>query len=367
MTKPSKAEARLLRRQRRVFNTIRRAAFYLDMAKFSESDIPSFQGMEKIIAIAQRRKHRHLEAIYKRISAGLSGKGGSLTKGLAPEVPGSEGSMLNAAAKAGPGVLQSVLAQLASLLDRQVKINRALRKVLYGNGVVLGAITGVIALMMFLVVPQLQAGTTPQMQSLMFFAPSYFAFGNGFIAYGPWIFGVFLALGFWIKWALPRWYKPRTYWKRSWFDRHFLPFKLYARTQATYFLSTIAPMMEAGMPVNDVLKGMQEFASPWFGSHLRRMLKQLDGGAPPVEALNTGFLPTDTADRLSIYELIPDVTKMMRRLADDNFQIYEHRVELLGVTLKTISFILLFIFGVSTMLAIWDYSHALVQASKMVN
>lgn len=367
MIKSSKAKARLLRRQRRVFNTTRRAEFYQDMAKFSAADIPSFQGIEKMIAIVQRRRHKHLEAIYKRIADGLSGEGGSLTKGLAPEVPGGEAAMLTAAAEAGPGVLQAVLSQLASLLDRQVKINRALRKVLLSNGLVLLAITVVIAVMMVLVVPELEAGTTPQMQSLMHFAPLYFAFGAGFIEYGPWILGAVIALGVWIKWALPRWHKPRTYWKRPWFDRHFLPFKLYARTQATYFLSTIAPMMEAGMPVNNVLTGMQAFATPWFRSHLRRMLKLLEAGNSPVDALNTGFLPTDTADRLSIYELIPDVTKLMRSLADDNFEIYERRVALVGATLKAASLILLFVFAASTMYAIFDFARALTQASKMVN
>lgn len=367
MTKASKKTARLLRRQRRVFNTSRRAAFYQDMASFSAANIPSFQAIKKMIAIVRRRRHRHLEAIYGRIAAGLSGEGGSLTKGLAPEVPGSEAAMLTAAAEAGPDVLQAVLTQLSALLDRQVKINQSLRKVLLGNGMVLLAITGVIAVMMLLVVPQLEAGTTPQMQSLMNFAPMYFAFGAGFVAFGPWILVSAVALGMWIAWALPRWHRPQKYWKRGWFDRHFLPFKLYARQQATYFLSTIAPMMEAGMPANTVLTSMLGFASPWFRSHLRRMLKLLEGGKSPVDALNTGFLPSDTADRLSIYELIPDVTRLMRRLADDNFEIYERRVALVGGILKTTSVLVLFVFAVATMYAIFDYAKALTLAAKMLN
>lgn len=358
-------ESRFARwQQRRAFNTARRAAFYSDLARFSESGIPSFRAVEKMAEIAKKRRHKHLEAIYRRIMA-RTGEGGSIAVGLAPEVPGTEAVMLTGAAAAGSAVVQSILQQLAGLLDRQVVVSSKLRKVLVSNGVTLAVIAAVVTMVMVVVVPQLKDGATAQMQMMMHFAPGYFAFGDAFLHFGPVVLGLFIGLAGWSVWALPRWHRPRPYWRRNWFDRNMLPFTFYARMQTTFFLSTVASMMQAGIPVRDVLSGMQAHATPWMRSHLRRMLRTLATGDSAVDALNSGLLPQDTADRLSVYALIPDVTTVMRRLADDNFLIYEQRIDAIAALLKMVSIVVLAMFAAATLFAIFDFSNALAAGSKL--
>lgn len=347
------------RAEKWAFGLRRRAAFYADMASFMSADIPPFQAIEKMEAIARRRRStRHLASLYRRVLR-LMDAGKSVAVALAKSVPGNEAVMLVGADAAGPSVLQLAFAEMADLLDRQQKAKKKLMKAIFGNAISIGAIVGVMFFVMKMVVPQLQASITPAMEQSMGFAPLYFAFGTGFVNYGLYVAIGFVLLVALIVWSLGRWCRSGRFFSRRWFDRHVMPWTLYARTQATFFLAATSAMMRAGIPLKDVATDMVPFASPWMRSHLRRLLRDLQAGRSEVEALGGGMLPVDTSDRLRIYALMPDFTGIMSRLSKDNFEVFEDTVDRLKAALELLSLVLLAAFAASTLVAIFDYSRAI--------
>jgi type II secretory pathway component PulF len=339
-----------------------RSAFYADMASFMSADIPPYQALVRMEVIARKRsKTRRVANIYKSTIRAMD-RGVPLAKAVAPWVPGSEAVMMVGAETAGPLVLQQAFGELSVLLERQQKAKKKLVKTLFSSGMSLAAIIGVMYFIAKMVIPQLKISMTPDMAARMTFAPYYFAFGTAFIKYGVYVLIGFILLAIAIITTMGRWTKSRRWWSRRWFDAHLIPWTLYARTQATFFLATTSSMMRAGIPMKAVVTDMVPFASIWMKAHLRRLLRDLEAGRSEVDAMGTGILPSDTSDRLKVYALMKDFTGIMTRLSDDNFVVFEESIDKIGGVLHTVSLFLLVSFAVSTMVAIFDYSTAL-QAS----
>lgn len=347
------------RSDRRAFSLARRSAFYVDMFSFLDANIPPYQAIERMESIARRqRKTRGLANVFRRVLRAMNA-GKSVADAIAPFVPGSEAVMLVGSHQAGPDVLRKTFGELAVLLDRQHQARAALRKVLIGNLVSIAAIVGVMGFIMTQVAPRLTSAITPEMSALMVFAPGYFAFGRAFVDYGAYVAILAAGLTAFVAWSLPRWKTSHPYVSRHWFDRHLMPWSLYARTQATFFLSGAAAMMRSGIPLRSVVSDMLPYASPWLSVHLRRVVRDLERGRPEVESLRGGILPVDTADRLSVYALMDDFTGIMTRLAEDNFKEFESAIEAVGAVLKLVSLLLLALFAGATLVAMFDYSDAL--------
>jgi type II secretory pathway component PulF len=355
--------ARERSREKSAFSPRQRAQFYADMASFMDAGIPPFKALEQMAMTAERRKLKSLAVIYRRVLRRLNA-GLDVAAALAPELPREEAAPLVSAAKAGNDVLESSFRETAKLLDRKAAVMRKLRGALVSSSGGLLAILAVIVMMMTVVVPQLEASLPPEAQQMMGFARYYFAFGHGFLAYGPAAGLLACALAAWAWWSLPRWYVARPYWRRDWCDSHLMPWTLYVRTQSTMFLSTLASMLRSGVPLREVLESMRPFATPWMRFHLRGMLRGLAAGRAEVHVLSASFLPRETADRLSVYALIPDLTAVLGRLADDNFLIYEKRIDLLAATLRTVTLVVLATFVVCTLFAIFDFTNVQKALSK---
>jgi len=344
---------------RRAFSLKRRAAFYADMAAFMDAQVPPFQALTKMEAIARKRRQtRRLANVYRHVLRRMPG-GDSLAVALAPWVPGNEAVMLVGADTAGSVVFRHALGEMAVLLDRQLKAKQKIRKMLIFNGMTLTVIVGVIAFIMKLVVPQLRTSATPDMLTKMSFAPSYFAFGQWVIDDGAFLAVAIAVIALAVGWSLNHWVRSWPWWSRRWFDEHLMPWTLHARTQATFFLATTSAMMRAGIPLKTVVTGMLPFSSPWMHHHLRRLLRDLELGLPEVDALGSGLLPTDTGDRLKIYALMNDFTGIMTRLSADNFATFEASVEQLDAFLRLITLLLLALFIVSTLFMVFDYANAM--------
>lgn len=355
--------ARTRSREKSAFNARQRGQFYADMASFMDAGIPPFKALEQMAIIAERRRLKSLAAIYRRVLRRLNA-GQDVAAALAPELPREEAAPLVSAAKAGNSVLESAFRETSKLLDRKAAVLRKLRGALISSSGGLLAILSVIVMMMTVVVPQLEASLPPEAQQMMGFARYYFAFGHAFLAYGPVAGALAFALGAWAWWSLPRWFVARPYWRRDWCDRHLMPWTLYVRTQAAMFLSTIASMLRSGVPLRDVLESMRPFATPWMRFHLRGMLRGLTAGHEEVQVLSASFLPRETADRLSVYALIPDLTAVLGRLAEDNFLIYEKRIDGVAAVLRTVTLLVLATFVVCTLFAIFDFTNVQKALSK---
>lgn len=306
-----------------------------------------------------------MASLYRRIASEMD-KGKSIAHALTPVIPGSEAVMLVGADAAAPEVLLKAFGEMASMLDRQAAAMEKLRKTLLGNAISLGAIVAVMFFIMSMVVPQLTAAMTPELERETVFAPAYFAFGRGFIAYGAYVGVALVALGFFVGWSLPNWTVGWRRFSRTWFDRHLAPWTLYARLQATFFLSSAAAMMRSGIPLKSVATNMVPYASPWMRRHLRKILRDLTVGRTETEVLAGGMLPEDSAGRLQVYSLMPDFTGIMTRLSDDNFVAYERAIDRIGASLKSLTFMLLIIFAGATLFAMFDFSNALQESINKI-
>ncbi|MGH8159362.1 MAG: type II secretion system F family protein [Rhodanobacter sp.] len=356
--------AKSMKASKRAFGLVRRTAFYTDMAAFMAAKLPPFQALQDMVVIARkRRSSRPLAAVYQAVIAAMD-RGADLSIALSKFVPGAEAVMLAGAEKAGPEVLQKAFAELGVLLDRQQRARAKLRGALIAGGIQLAVIVGMVVFVTEMIVPQLSAGITPDMLPNLSFALSFFAFGRGLMTLGPFVAMAVVGIGVWVSWSLPRWTRNWRYWSRTWFDRHLMPWTLYVRAQATFFLSSAASMMRAGIPLKQVVTDMMPFATPWMRKHLRTTLKALQAGRSETESLGSGCLPEDTSDRLAIYQRLPDFTQIMTRLAEDNFVRYEKAIDAMSATLRAICMLLLGLFIVSLLFAIFNYTNALYGAVR---
>lgn len=340
------------------FGLKNRAAFYADMDAFTGAGIPAFQAIERMAAIARRRgKTRRLANVYGAVMASMRG-GESLAKAIAPWAPAAEAVMITGAETAGGDVLRMAFRELATLLDRQQKMKTKLYAVMSGNVGILVVIVAEIFYIMSIMVPALKRAMTPDVAKRMVFAPYYFSFGD-FVLHDGWIVLLLAGLIFAaVTWSLPNW----TTRHRDWFDAHMPPWSLYKRLQATFFLSTAAAMMRAGITLKSVVADMQRFGSKWAQMHLSVILRSLESGKQEVVALASGMLPRDTNDRLEVYSLIPDFTKIMSRLADDNLVIYEKAIDRLGKVMGTVTVLVFALFLAATLIAIFDFTNAMNQS-----
>lgn len=83
---------------------------------------------------------------------------------------------------------------------------------------------------------------------------------------------------------------------RAYLDRFGL-WRLYRDLNAMRFLTGSATLLNAlspsGVSLKTVLVTEQRYANAWLSDHLWRMIAQLDAGADPLSALNTGLLADD--------------------------------------------------------------------------
>jgi len=366
MALTSPAVARWLRR--RAFSATRRCAFYTDMAASLNASIAPYQALEKMIEAAGReRATRRLVPLYRRMARAMQSATHevSFAKAVAPEVPAQERIMLLGADKAGAKAVTEVLQRLSGLIRRQIAAREKLRKALVKNAISAIAVVGAAVAIAKLAVPKLQAATTPEMAKKMLFAPTYFSWASNIFTYGAVALIALGGLSALVAWSLPNWSRDRQGWKRSWFDRHLLPWSLYTRTQATYFLATAAVMLSAGISLKEVLADLRTHASPWMRKHLRTMLAGLERGASEAAVLDSPMLPSDTRGRLLVYALMPSFSGVMTELSEDNFRIYEARIDLIDGVLRLVSLAVLVLFILATGFAVFDFASSLLATTNV--
>jgi type II secretory pathway component PulF len=361
--------------ERFAFRLQYRCAFYTDIAAFMSANIPPYRALKQMEMIARKDKStRVLARIYRRMMTLMEGdkktvgpvlptsepsaansKSKSFATAISIAVPDSEAIMLLGAERAGQEAFVMAVRELAAFLTRQNKATWGLRKAVGKAFINVAVIVGLVYFMSIMVVPILQRTAKPAMLEKMRFAPYYFTFCHGFVRWFPLFALVFIALLI-ASWAsLPRWTPKFRYLSRNWFDRHLMPWTLYKQTQATFFLSGTAGMLRAKNPLKGVVERSVPHASPWYRYHLSRMIDDLTDGKSEVEAIAGGLLPKVVANRLLVYQLIPNFTEIMTRLADDTFTGFEQAIEQFSDKAKSWSVIALLVFGITTMFAIFDY------------
>ncbi len=325
------------------FKAARREAFYLDMAAFLEAGIAPYAAMERMRDVAKPR--RRMRSIYRLLRDVLQRMthGASLAAALKPFIPAEEFVLLLAGERGGRTV--QALTELASLLERRRIMGSALRSHLIPSGVMLLILIGIMVYILKVVLSDARGMVPPEIMQKLMIAPYYFAAGDWFLQAIPYLAACAIAFAMAVSVSLPRWKPDRA---RKWLDHHLPPYSMYTRIQSSYFLTTAAAMMEAGVPFTQAVQDIKKNSNPWVKAHATRMLVRIASGRGESEAMQTGLLPWDVEDRLAIYKMLDDLKSIMQRMAKDSMEILLKRVTLLGATVRNVVMVLLAAFILAT-------------------
>ncbi|WP_411566807.1 type II secretion system F family protein (plasmid) [Pseudomonas orientalis] len=107
---------------------------------------------------------------------------------------------------------------------------------------------------------------------------------------------------------------------RSLMDRvPLLPWRAYRARQANTFMVSLAILLQSNnYGPKEALERMRQFAGPWLGEHLRKMLNRLQKTPnKPALALNSGLFPMHMMDRIEDYAERTDFTEALLLMAFD--------------------------------------------------
>lgn len=144
---------------------------------------------------------------------------------------------------------------------------------------------------------------------------------------------------------------------RPYLDKFFI-WRLYRQVNAVRFLSLFTILMRPNMGVSQQLRPLlynfQEGASPWFGGHIKNMIKNIDAGITGPEAFNTGLLDQE------IYWYFADIAiacGLQNGLLKAQLRVQNHWLTGIARQAQTLRWACL-LAGLATVLAIglWHYA-----------
>lgn len=219
--------------------------------------------------------------------------GGRLAQSWAGTLPESDLQSIALAEQAGQAALVQTLRSLAT----QIRLWQDCTAHFWQT-VAVGLVACLVAMTCLFVLP---LWTVPRLMSAFASVPSDY--------YGPAVMRLLgwvdLVRTFWsvfvvvcVGMAVALWWsfvglvgKPR-----AWLDRFGL-WRLYRDLNAMRFLTGSATLLNAlsasGVSLKTVLTTQQRYAGAWLSSHLWQMIRQIDAGADPLTAMNTGLLAGD--------------------------------------------------------------------------
>lgn len=347
---------------RKSFAVKRRCAFYSSMASFTSEGITPFKAMQRMLQVSKpRRSMRWLVNVLEPAVRSMQGGSQSLAAAIAPWVPPQESAMLEAAESSAQ--LTEALNELAELLKVQSEVSGAL----ISNLVPALAKAAVMVMLMVYILNTVMTQATglvpPEMFDTLMLAPIYFSFGRGFLASLPYLLVSVIVGSIVVSLSLSRW-KPTK--ARIWLDKHVPPYTLAARVQSSYFLISAASMMESGATFKQAVTQIKSNSNAWTKTHLGRVLGRMTDGISEARSLQTGLLPWDVEDQLSVYELLEDFKRIMKVTARDSMQILLVKVKAIGYVLNGVATVMLGLFIILTVFSIGEVALATQSAINQV-
>lgn len=346
--------------KRLTFTDRRRMGFYQDLANANEAGIAPIAALTRMRDVsAPRRSLRWLVRLLNpMLEAAANGQ--SFANAVRPWVPPEDAAMLSAGEEVGD--LTSALRELVSLMRMKLQIRASLKKNLLPSAVMIAVIFGLLVFILNLIGPQAKEMVPPEVMSTLDLLPSYIATGEFFMQWGLFLVGALLS-GAGVLWlSLARW-RPDS--AREHLDGRLPPYSLFARVQTAFFLISVSSMMRAGRTFRSAVEQLQGFATPWSYDYYEQMLDRLRAGMPEVQAMQVGMLPTDVADRLNFYALLPDFGAVMRETARDAMDALLARVEAVGALMRALTMLLLAGFVVWTLASVYDMADGVERAAKL--
>lgn len=344
---------------RRSFGVQRRANFYADLASFVSEGITPYAAIERMISVAAPRRSMRWQVRILGPVAQLIRNGERLGVAMGGAVPAEEAGLLLAGEQNGS--LMETLTELASLLQTKALIRSTLRSQLGPAAANMLVLVGLMVVILNTVIKEARSMLSDEMLSKLVLAPAYFTYGQLLLDSLPFLLIIGIALTIAISATMSSW-KPVG--ARAWLDTHIPPYTLFGRVQASFFLATVASIMKAGGTFASAVAQIRGTASPWMKTHVARIQRRLEDGQSSVEAMATGLLPWDVSDRLTIYEMLGDLSRIMLVTSRDSMQMLIKRVTFIGAVARTASMLALALFILATIFSIGEIA---VEAQSSVD
>lgn len=277
------------------FNTFdeNRREFYEDYASALREGLG---GPERLVKLAARARRRRTgwAPLYERWLFKMRRM--SYAHALQHTVPDYEVMVLTAAEE--DGRMEDAMDQLVRSLRLSAKISGAYYSSLISPALGVITILGFFLSYALVVAPNnlqiLPLEKWPQLNRYLY------AFSQGLVDGGVVLAIALVVFGWLINWSLGNWRGAL----RQKVDRlPLLPWRGYRERQANNFLVCLAILLQShNYGPKEALERMRQFASPWLGEHLRKMLARL------------GKTPSEPARALTSTDLFPEY--MMDRIED---------------------------------------------------
>lgn len=332
-----------------------RIALLEDLAAFTRAGLPPYVALETIAAVSKKRgRRRHygvLSVILKRLSQGRP-----LVEAMRGKVDDTTLILIDSGEKSGN--LPTGLLQAATLLKRKKEMIDILRRSLTTPAINVVALSGLVYYVSSQVVPAAKKLMPPQYLSDL--SKAYFAFGDAYIAWGPYMALTAVVACVSILISLPRF----TGSARRVLDDKVFPWTLYRYMQASAFLLTCSSMLKAGIPFGQVVRSFKTEAR-WMRSKIGAMKALLANGMTEAEAIHrSGILPPDIDDRLSVYAKLPDFVSVMEPLSQDAIERAKAKLVAFATSVSTATMILIAVFILFTLFGIGDAAMSVSDAAS---
>lgn len=296
------------------FNPNRRIELYKALAEVVENGISLIDAlkiMSKELARIKDPQARIIKELLNRVEGRRTDQAMSIGqafmgsgKRVKPLVPADEGLIILSADEASR--LDQGFKEAARLLERKQQLMKTIHKHMLSPIIQVGMFGGLLLYFKYGMIPAVLTFAKPyewpeSMQ--MVAALSYNAEAiTGALA------GMVVLVFLLITQVAPRWISA----VRNMVDRKVPPFNLFAQFQGAVLLSTISGFLKAGVPFSDALKMMRNFGTPYSRWMVRRIIRSLDQGREPADALMAlPIVPVQHHWLLKTYGLMNDMTESM--------------------------------------------------------
>lgn len=336
-----------------LFNTFvdNRREFYEDYSSVLRHNMGGPEHLSKM-ALRARKRRSISAALYEHWLHKM--KRMSFAHALQHTVPDYEVMVLTAAEE--DGRLEQAMQYLARSLRLAAKIRAA-----YFMSLVSPVMTVVTLVAFFLanalVIAPLNLQILP-LEKWPSMSRGLYSFSQTMLNGGVLLSAALLGLVWLIAWSRHNWSGTL----RSWIDRvPLLPWRSYRERQANTFMVSLAILLQSNnYGPKEALERMRQFAGPWLGEHLGKMLTRLKKTPDkPAPALNTGLFPLHMMDRIEDYSERTDFTEALLLMAFDQGDKQVQRAERHAVISGFLA--MLMIVGVLTLivLANFEFNQAL--------
>lgn len=215
------------------------------------------------------------------------------------------------------GALDKILNRLGTYLEKTEALKRKIKKaMIYPIAIVTVAIVVSLILLLF-VVPKFQQIFSSFGAKLPLFTRIVIEFSNFLQSYWWVILGAGIGLGFWLKNRLKHSSEAR---KRKDYILLKIPVLggIFKKAIIARYTRTLAITLEAGMPITDALKSMQDIVgNRIYGDAIQKVYSDVvNGNQLSVSMAKTNLFPNMAIQMISVGEASGSLGAMLNRIAD---------------------------------------------------